>query len=166
MNSKPSKSAKKREAQNVQALAGQLLKLSAEQLAGMPLDDELREVVIATRNTTARSALRRQRLYLAKVLRDTDTTALCAAIAALEHEQNHARRVFHQAERWRDRILRDGKPAVAEFSALLGTEKPELDRLASELQQELPQTQQRRLGREVFRLVHDDLTHSVHKAGH
>ena len=150
----------------MQSLAVRLLELSAEQLAGMPLDDELREVVVATRNTSARSALRRQRLYLAKVLRDTDTTALRAAIAALENEQGHTRRVFHQAERWRDRILRDGKPAVAEFSALLGEEHPALVKLAGELREELPEAQQRRLGREIFRQVHEELSRSVQKAGH
>ncbi len=165
MNSKPSKSAKKREAQNVQSLGERLLSLSEEQLASMPLDDELRSVVVATRNMTSRSALRRQRLYLAKVLRASDNSALQAAIAALEQDQSHLRRVFHQAERWRDRIMQDGKSAIAELAVLAGDDLGDIEKLAGELHPNLPQAVQRKLSREIFRKVHEKLSVPIQKAG-
>lgn len=165
MNSKPSKSAKKREAQNVQSLGDRLLSLSEEQLAGMPLDDELRAVVIATRNMSSRGALRRQRLYLAKVLRSSDNSALQAAIAALEQDQNQLRRIFHQAERWRDRIMQDGTSAIAEFADVAEGDHSDLEQLARELHPNLAQAVQRKLSREIFRQVHEKLSAIFQKAG-
>ena len=161
MNSKPSKSAKKREAQNVQSLGERLLELSEEQLAGMPLDDELRSIVVTTRNINSRSALRRQRLYLAKVLRATDNSALQAAIAALEQDQSQLRRVFHQAERWRDRIMRDGTPAIAEFAELVDGDTAEIEQLVGELHPNLSQGLQRKLSRDIFRKVHEKLSATI-----
>ena len=86
MNSKPSKSAKKRAAQAIDALAKRLLELSDEQLAQIPLGDELHAVVTTTRHMSSRSALRRQRLYLAKKLRQSDVSDIQQACDALDRD--------------------------------------------------------------------------------
>lgn len=158
MNSKPSKSAKKREARAIDDLAKHLLQLSEEQLAGIPLDDELRDVVVKTRNMTARSALRRQRLYLAKQLRRADVTPIQRACDALVRDQHGEQRLFHQAERWRDRILQGGSDALLEFQAQTGCKSPRLAQLVSELSATLPETVERRIARDIFREIHAQLS--------
>lgn len=163
MNSKPSKSSKKRDAQNVLALGERLLELTDQQLAGMPLTDDLRALVISSRSIRSHSALRRQRLYLAKVLRSADLDELHAAVNALDRDQNAERRLFHEAERWRDRLLNEGAPALLEFDALFGRKHEELARLLHELRPELPESVDRRLRRGIFRQVHNDLSAALQK---
>ncbi|MGB5245256.1 MAG: ribosome biogenesis factor YjgA [Woeseia sp.] len=161
MNSKPSKSAKKREAQAIDSLAKRLLELNKEQLAGIPLDAELRAVVEETGKITANSALRRQRLYLAKQLRRADVTEIQRACDALERAELSDQKLFHQAERWRDRLLAEREAALGEFSALTGRASTELARLVSELGKDLPEARERRVSREIFREIHAGLSSSV-----
>ncbi len=157
MHSKPSKSAKKRAAQAVDALGKRLLELTDEQLGTLPLDDELRELVVATRNMSSRSALRRQRLYLAKQLRHTDIGPILQACDALARDQQGEQRLFHQAERWRDRVLRERGAALAEFAAITGHDNATLVRLVGDLGRALPEAAERRIAREIFREIHAEL---------
>lgn len=157
MNSKPSKSAKKRAAQAIDALAKRLLELTNEQLDTIPLGDELHELVVATRKMSSRSALRRQRLYLAKKLRQADTGAIQLACDALARDQQGEQRLFHQAERWRDRMLAERGGALAEFTALAGHQNERLVSLVGDLGRSLPEAVERRIAREIFREIHAEL---------
>lgn len=163
MNLKPSKSAKKRDAQAIEVLAKRLLELTDEQLADIPLDDELRSVVITARKIKARSALRRQRLYLAKQLRRADLTEIRQAFDSFDRAQLDGNRQFHQAERWRDRILHERHAALDEFSALTGRNSKRLQQLVSDLGKSLPEAQERRIARELFREIHAELSALVHE---
>ena len=157
MNSKPSKSEKKRDARNVQSLGEQLLELTEQQLATLPLDDDLRDLVAKSKRIRSNSALRRQRLYLAKVLRTVDTEPLQSAVAALQQGRNLERQLFHKAERWRDRLMSEGTPALQEFDAACAGEHQELARLLNDLRPGLPEGSRRQLSRQIFRQVHTDL---------
>ncbi|MDZ7644821.1 MAG: ribosome biogenesis factor YjgA [Woeseiaceae bacterium] len=128
-----SKSEQKRAAQATRALAERLLTLTPEQLAGLPLTDELRAAVHTTRTLRARSALRRQRLYLAGLLRREDTGPLEAALARLDGHRRGERELFHEAERWRDRLLQEGQPALAEFARRAGRDNPRLRQLLADV---------------------------------
>lgn len=165
MNSKPSKSALKREAKAVQSLGERLLKLGDAELARMPLDDDVREVVLATRAQRSNSALRRQRLYLAKVLRGTDIDALAAAIAGLDQQDGASRRRFHDAERWRDRLLNEGQPALVELETHAGGSSDTLTALLERLGPALPERETKRIRREVFREIHALLDARVQRDG-
>ncbi len=157
MNSKPSKSAKKRDAQAVQALAGRLLELSDDEVERLPLDDDLRQVLAATRAIRSRSALRRQRLYLAKRLRLADTGPIIAACGALADRAAAERRLFHQAERWRDRLLGEGLPALEELAAATGRDNARLRSLLADHRPDAPESERRRIARALFREIRGDL---------
>lgn len=161
MNSKPSKSAKKRDAQAIDALATRLLRLSEEQLAAVPLDDQLRDTIAKTRKMTARSALRRQRLYFARLLREKGTAAIERACDELDRADNEVQRLFHQTERWRDRLVQERGTALLEFSRLTGRQSARLAQLVSDLDRDLPENRQRRLAREIFREIHAELATGV-----
>lgn len=157
MTDKPSKSAQKREAKAIEALGERLLSIPAADLATLPLDDELREIVLATRDMRARSALRRQRLFLARQLRQRDLDALRAALAALDRRGDGDKRRFHEAERWRDRLLAEGDAALNELQQATGRELPRVAALLAGLRPTLPEAQTRRLQRDIFRAIHDEL---------
>lgn len=158
MNSKPSKSARKRDAQAIETLARRLLELTDEQLANVPMDAELRAAVVETRNMTARSALRRQRLFLAGQLRRADVSQILQALLDLDHAHLGKQKIFHQAERWRDRMVADRQAVLAEFRAMTGRDNQRLPDLLAELAHNLPEAQERRVAREIFREIHAELT--------
>lgn len=80
---KPSKSARKREYLKLQKMGEELIKLRVEELDALPLDDDLRDAVIEAKGIRAHSALRRQKQYIGKLMRQIDPEPLREALAKM-----------------------------------------------------------------------------------
>ena len=112
----PSRSARKRQTQDVTDLGWQLVGLPEADLAAMPLSENVRDAVMTARRITAHGALARQRLYIGKLLRHEDVEPIRLA---LEHRglQNRQRLDREKSiERWRDRLLADEAGAWDELT--------------------------------------------------
>jgi len=113
----PSKSARKRHSDDLQALGEALIELSDNELDALPLPENLRDAVLLARRITAHGGLYRQKQYIGKLMRKIDAEPIRAAIdARLERQRIEAMR-FRRLEQWRDRIVREGRPAVEQFAA-------------------------------------------------
>ena len=119
---KPSKTRRKRESEALQSVGEALIDLPPEALAEAPIPDKLREAVELARRLTKHGALRRQRQYIGKLMREIETDALDDFLAQRAELARAERRRFHALERWRDRILADGEPAVEECARALGVD--------------------------------------------
>jgi ribosome-associated protein len=84
----PSKSSRKRAAHAAQKLGEQLVRMRAQEVAQLPLSEELRDAIAEARRLSSRGALARQHQYIGKLMRDIDLAALEAALAAQEVAQN------------------------------------------------------------------------------
>jgi ribosome-associated protein len=84
----PSKSARKRSAHAAQKLGEQLLGMRAQDLAGLPLPEDLREAIAEARRLTSRGARVRQLQYIGRLMRVVDLAALESALAAQAEAQN------------------------------------------------------------------------------
>jgi len=82
---KPSKSARKREYLALQKLGEELITLKQSDLYSLPLDDDLRLAVTEARQIKARGALRRQKQYIGKLMRHIDPEPLRSELAKLRH---------------------------------------------------------------------------------
>jgi ribosome-associated protein len=80
----PSKSQRKRDAHALQALGGQLITLSAAQLARLDLPEALHEAVVAAQRMRSHRARTRQMQYIGKVMRQLEPSVLSRVRAALE----------------------------------------------------------------------------------
>ena len=78
---KPSKSARKREYLALQKLGEELLKVNETDLATMDLDGELLEAVLDARRMKSHGALRRQKQFIGKLMRGIDPEPVRAALA-------------------------------------------------------------------------------------
>lgn len=108
-----SKSQLKRDSHALQDLGKRLAALPAEQLAGIPLDDALREAIaLARKIQNKRSALKRQYQFIGKLLRARDPEPIVTALAALDHQSQQSIQRHHQAEYWRDCIVEQGDAAI------------------------------------------------------
>ena len=77
---KPSKSARKREYLALQKLGEELLTVKESDLAAMDLDDELLEAIQDARRIKSHGALRRQKQFIGKLMRGIDPEPVRAAL--------------------------------------------------------------------------------------
>src|SRR5688572_12592868 len=101
----PSKSQRKREMHDLQALGSELVELNEQQLASIELPERLLDAVREAKRMTKFEAKRRQLQYIGKVMRDVDPEPIRSRLAAWKAVsiENTAR--LHAIERWRARLL-------------------------------------------------------------
>ena len=113
----PSKSELKREMHALQQLGQRIVKLSAGQLAFIPLEGKLEEAITTARRIKSHEGLRRQMQYIGKLLREVDTTEIERAFQELENGRQAAAQHFHQLEVWRDKLIEAGPKSIEEVIA-------------------------------------------------
>ncbi len=80
-DAKPSKSARKREYLALQKLGEELLTLKDSDLEQIDLDEDLLTAVLEARQIRSHGALRRQKQYIGKLMRQVDPEPIRAALA-------------------------------------------------------------------------------------
>jgi len=149
---RPSKSQRKREMQWLQGLGERLAALAPEALPPLPLSDRLRAALDELRRIRSREARRRQLQYIGRVMRSEDGEAIAAALERLTAGGLQQRRLLHQAEHWRDRLLAEGDAALAELLAEYpGGDAQQLRQLLRSAQQERDQARPPAAARRLFR---------------
>ena len=154
---KPSKSARKRELAELAELGDTLLTLSDEERAALALEEHLEKALVAAQEIKSHIALRRQKRFIAKCLRDSDVNAIRAGLHRLGAAERQRKFWFAAAERWRNRLIDDPTAGADAFEAEVGADQPELRQLLAELEQATSDRAEKTLSRELFRRVHDIL---------
>lgn len=112
-----SKTQLKKEAQALTDLGSKLLLLSTEQLKKFGLPDNLLDAFKVAKNIKKHGALKRQKLYIGKLLRGIDSKPIEAQFEMLLSPHKEDVKQFHDVENWRDKIIED-KNCINEFIAL------------------------------------------------
>lgn len=122
---RPNKSQIKRDNAALEKLGEELIFLPKERLAKLDLPDALLEAIrLAQTIEKHHGAFKRQRKFIAKLLRDVDIGPIRGQLDGDSRQQAIAIHFTHQIERWRDRLLAGGD---SEVNALMA-EHPEADR--------------------------------------
>lgn len=108
----PSKSQRKRESHSLQDLGKQLADLPPAKLKLLNLPEELYTALIDYKRFNKWEALRRQMQYIGRLMRDIDPAPIAAQIDSWSHSTRAGVAVFHEVEKWRDRLL--AEPAALE----------------------------------------------------
>jgi ribosome-associated protein len=146
----------KRIAEAAQDLGEALIALNPEQLASFDLSDRLRDAIALAQSIKSHSALRRQRQFVGKLMREVDPAPIQAQLLKVKGEDEVGKARLHRAERWRERLLADGDEAL---TALL-EEFPHADRahlrtLMRQARDERARGAPPRHHRELFRALRD-----------
>ena len=157
-DSKPSKSAKKREFLARQGLGEQLVGLTAEQLRNMDLEESLFDAVIDASKLKSRGALRRQCQLIGKLMRSVDPEPIRRALEALQRQEKTVKEIFRRAELWRDRIVQREHDGLNEFFEMTGKVNGDLESMLNEYLASSEDVAKRALRRKIFRQVHVELT--------
>ena len=154
----PTKGELKRQAHELRALGERLIEAPDDLLAGLPLSEKLRDAVMLARRITSHSALLRQKLYVGKLMRGVDPEPIRTALEAVSATARLDTMRFRHAERWRDRLTREGQAAIAVFiAACPGAERAVLTRLCRAAAEERARGRPAGAGRELFRWVRERL---------
>ena len=151
---RPSKSARKRAAHAAQDLGEELVRLREAQLEALDLPEELKEAVRLARRITSRAGGARQRQYIGRLMREVDPEPIRAALGARSAADARETERFKRVEGWRERLLAEGAPALAELSRW----HPDIDqsewaRRVSSAQHERASGEGTAASRELFRAL-------------
>lgn len=157
-----SKSQRKREAHATTKLGRQLVELGRQQLAAIPLPDDIVQAVNEARAMSSHGARKRQILFLGKLLRQIDTQPIAQAVTEILAPGRRSVAQAQAAERWRDQLLNGGDPALNQ----LLREYPDANR--QHLRQLMRQAggpaesqKARQAQRNLYRSLHDLLCHQT-----
>lgn len=150
----PTKGELKRQAQSVQDLANRLVDAPQAMLDALDLPEKLLDAIQLARRIEGGGALARQKQYVAKLMRKIDVEPIRVTLDSRDAERLQEARLFRQVERWRDRIVAEGEPAVeALVTECPGLDNDEFRALAAEARREHRHGGSQRASREVFRAV-------------
>lgn len=103
----PSKTQRKKEMHDLQALGAELVELNEQQLASIELPERLLDAVKEAQRMTKFGAIRRQMQYIGKIMRDVDPEPIRNRLSAWNAVSTESTARLHTIERWRARLLED-----------------------------------------------------------
>jgi ribosome-associated protein len=115
MNELKSKSQKKRDANALQDLGVKLVALNLEKLEQLPLSAQLKGAILDARALKSFGAIRRQAMWIGKLIRAEGGDTIVEAYAGLQLEDSAQTAGFHEVEHWRTRLIHEGKDALTLF---------------------------------------------------
>jgi ribosome-associated protein len=158
---KPSKTQRKREMHDLQALGARLVELNPEQLAIVGLPERLREAVEFAQRTTKHEARRRQLQYIGKLMRSVDPEPIREKLKVWDGFSAEHTAQQHRVERWRDRLLEDEAAVDALVRVHPGIDARHLRALARKAREERIEGQPPRAYRELFRALREIVVDSA-----
>lgn len=102
---RPSKTQRKKESADLQALGAELVALPDGAFAALPVQDALREAMVEYRRTRSHEGRRRQMQYIGRLMREVDDVPLREAVAQARLGGARDSLQLHRAEAWRAELL-------------------------------------------------------------
>ena len=150
---RPSKTQRKKEMLELQALGAELVELPDSQLELMQIPEDLRAAVLQARRITAHEGRRRQLQYIGRLMREVDPAPIRAQLDALTgHSAQEAAR-HRRLEALREKLLADDQALTAYVSQHAGADLQALRTLIRNARREQKEGRPPRAFRELFRLL-------------
>lgn len=154
-----SKTQVKKEMHALQDLGEELTHLSKEQLASIPLPDNLRAAIEQAQGMKKREGFRRQLQYIGKLMRKTsETEDIQAAFTDLQEQQTRDARSLHLVEKWRDDLIQGDESVVTSFiTNFPETDRQQLRHLVRGAKQEVSQQKPPAQTRKLFKFIREQV---------
>jgi ribosome-associated protein len=150
-----SKTKRKQEMHELQALGVALVALNEAQLDDLALDDNLHQAVLAAKRISAHEGLRRQMQYIGKLMRGVDAEPIRAKLDQITGSSTQAAARHKRLEALRARLLTDDTDtALTQFAAAHpSADLQTLRALIRNSRKEYEEGRPPRAYRELFRLL-------------
>lgn len=153
---RPSKSARKREAHEQQALGEALAALPDNTLAAVEMPEALREAIAEYRRTKSHEGRRRQMQFIGKLMRQADPAPLREAVATAQLGRAHDALALHRAEHWRAELVASDDALTRWTAEHPDTDLPRLRALIRAARKDAslaPEQRHGRAWRELFQFI-------------
>ena len=155
---RPSKTRRKEESHELQALGEALLEFTDAQLATLGLGERLLEALAAARRMRSHEARRRQMQLIGKLMRSADVEL--ARVALAERQLGRARDslALHSAERWRAELIADDAATTRFAQSHAGADLQQLRTLVRNARKDAAAAPEKRSGRayrELFQFIRE-----------
>lgn len=160
---KPSKTRRKREMHELQALGARLVELNPEQLAAVAVPEDLRDAVAQFRRMTKHEARRRQMQYIGRLMRSVDPAPIREKLKVWDGLSAEHTAQQHRVERWRDRLLEDDAAIDELLRVHPGIDARRLRALARKAREERSAGTPPRAYRDLFRTLREIVVESAHE---
>ena len=148
-----SKSSQKREATRLQPLGKRLTELTPDQLQALELPDLLLHALGEHRRFSSREAKRRQLQFIGRIMREIDADEIVARLDELQGASAQSKRIHHQAEQWRERLLHDPDALTQFIVAYPKTNPQQMRQQLMKIHGQHDPKHLTRLRRELFRSI-------------
>jgi ribosome-associated protein len=153
---RPSKTRRKQDSHELQALGQALTEMTDDRLVALPLSEALLEAVREWKRTRSHEGKRRQMQFIGKLMRHADETPIRAAVAEMQLGQAHDSLALHDAERWRAELVASDDAATRWIAAHPQADAQQLRSLVRAARKDaslIPEQRSGRAYRELFRFV-------------
>lgn len=110
-----SKTRRKKECDEMQTLGEKIIALGKDELAQMHMEDELRNAIEEAQRMKSNGALKRQRQFIGKLIRNMDAESLQAQLDKILHKHDLHNAEFKRMEKWRDNMIEEGDGGLNAF---------------------------------------------------
>ncbi len=152
----PSKSQLKRDSHHLIDVGEDILKLSDEDRASLNLPDELIDAISTALKIKSRSGLKRQRLYIGKLLRSIDSESIESQLRKIQHRHDTNTAHFKRLEKWRDSLIDNDKTTLNEvISRYPEIDRQHINQLIRTACQEKQRNKAPTASRKLFKYLHE-----------
>ncbi len=158
---RPSKTRRKQDAHDLQALGVALLDLPEARLAGIGLPEPLLDALRETRRIGSHEGRRRHLQRIGKLMRGADEAEIAAAQRAIDDlrlGRASDALALHRAEQWRAELIADDSASARFLSEHAGADAQQLRSLVRQARKDAagnPEQRNGRAYRELFRYVRE-----------
>jgi len=155
---RPSKTRRKEESHELQALGEALLEFSDAQLATLGLGEPLVEAIAAARRMRSHEAKRRQMQLIGKLMRSADVELARVALAERQLGKARDSLALHRAERWRAELIADDTATTRFADAHADCDLQQLRALVRNARKDAAAAPEKRSGRayrELFQFIRE-----------
>ncbi len=110
-----SKTQRKRECDEMQTLGEKMIALGKDELAQINMEDELRHAIEEAQRMKSNGALKRQRQFIGKLIRNMDAESLQSQLDKILHRHDLHNAEFERMEKWRESMIQEGDDGLNGF---------------------------------------------------
>lgn len=152
----PSKSQVKRDCQHLVDVGESILKLKEDEIRALDLPEELEQAVTTALKIKSRSGLKRQRLYIGKLLRNIDSEHLETQLKKIQHRHDTNTAQFKRLEMWRDKLVDNNKDVLNDIIASYpDVDRQHINQLIRSAQQEKKSNKPPTAARKLFKYLNE-----------
>lgn len=140
---------------DLQALGEELIHLPDERLGKLDLPDTLVRAIAEAKRISKHGALKRQRQYIGRLMRDVDPGPIREALAGWRNQSSAVIALQHAAERWRERLINEDDELTLFADKFPGADFSHLRQLIRNTRDERAKAKPPRAFRELYRALYE-----------